>query len=193
MFKLRLKRCLNHAALTLMEGKMVKKETKAKKAKSKGGRPKAKWKTKATAQRIFEAMRDGWSLRSYCLHNNLPFTKVCEWLNTEFCEDYADAQNARADYFFDEILTIADDCSHDKGAVMKAKLQIESRKWIMARMAPKKYGEKVNVDVSGTTEVKHDGKVDIAPADSAIQGINAIIERVIRAGKAERVEDTGEE
>ena len=69
---------------------------------------------------------------------------------------------------------------------------IDTRKFAMGRMAPKKYGEKVNVDVSGECEVKHDGKVDIAPTDSAIQGINAIIERVIRAGKTEHVADTGE-
>lgn len=174
---------------------MVKRETKAKKAKNKTGRPKAKWKTKATAQRIFEAMREGKSLREICTDKGLPLSKVYEWLNSdEFRENYADAQEARADKMFDEIIGLADSCSEEsKAGVMKAKLQIDTRKWVMGRMAPKKYGEKVNVDVSGTTEVKHDGKVDIAPADSAIQGINAIIERVIRAGQAERVEDTGEE
>ena len=171
---------------------MVKKETKKLKTKNKGGRPKAKWKSKATAERIFEKMREGKSLRAICKEDGLPTTKVYEWLNGEFCEQYADAQEARADYYFDEILNIADEVKPNKNAVAKARLMIDTRKFAMGRMAPKKYGEKVNVDVSGECEVKHDGKVDIAPTDSAIQGINAIIERVIRAGKTEHVADTGE-
>ncbi len=163
------------------------------KPKRKVGRPKAKWKTKANADRIFEAMRNGQSLRNYCTLNSLPLTKVYEWLNSdEFRENYADAQAARADYFFDEILNIADDCPPDKEEVARAKLRIETRKFAMARMSPKKYGEKFNVDLSGTTEVKHNGKVDIAPTDSAIQGINAILGAIIRSGKSERVEDTSE-
>lgn len=164
------------------------------KPKKKVGRPKAKWKTKACAERIFEAMRNGKSLRNYCSENGLPLTKVYEWLNSdEFRENYTDAQAARADYFFDEILNIADGCPADKEEVARAKLRIETRKFAMARMSPKKYGEKVNVDLSGTTEVKHDGKIDIAPTDSAIQGINAILSAVIRSGKSERVEDASKE
>lgn len=169
------------------------KEVKKARTKNKGGRPKAKWKTKASAERIFEAMRAGKSLRSYCSENGLPLSKVYEWLNTEFCDNYADAQAARADFFFDEILNIADNTLPDKNAVAKARLMIDTRKFAMARMAPKKYGEKVNVDVSGKTEVEHNGKVDITPADCAIQGVNAIISAVIRAGKSEHMEDTGKE
>lgn len=169
------------------------KEKDTKKSKKKNGRPKAKWKTKANAERIFEAMRNGESLRNYCLEHGLPLTKVYEWLNSdEFRENYTDAQAARADYFFDEILNIADGCPADKEEVARAKLRIETRKFAMARMSPKKYGEKVNVDLSGATEVKHNGKINIAPTDTAIQGINAIINAVIRQGKSECVEDTGE-
>lgn len=163
------------------------------KPKQKMGRPKAKWKSKANAERIFEEMRNGKSLREICLDKNLPLNKVYEWLNSEeFRDNYTDAQAARADYFFDEILSIADDCPSDKDEVAKARLRIEARKFAMARMSPKKYGEKVNVDLSGTAEVKHNGKVDIAPTDSAIQGVNAILSAVIRSGKSERVEDAGE-
>lgn len=174
-----------------MKGKT--KDKPAIKPKQKMGRPKAKWKSKANAERIFEEMRNGKSLREICRDKNLPLNKVYEWLNSEeFRDNYTDAQAARADYFFDEILSIADDCPSDKDEVAKARLRIEARKFAMARMSPKKYGEKVNVDLSGTTEVKHNGKVDIAPTDSAIQGVNAILSAVIRSGKSERVEDAGE-
>lgn len=171
-------------------------KAKEKKKKSKAGRPKAKWKSKANAERIFEKMRNGNSLREICAAQGLPLTKVCEWLNgEEYREQYADAQEARADKMFDDILEIADSAKPDKNAVAAARLQIDTRKWIMGRMCPKKYGDKVGVDISG--EVKethtHDGRIDIAPDSNAIQGLNAILKSVIRSGKTDNVSDTGEE
>lgn len=169
------------------------KEKETKKTKRRG-HPKARWKTKANAERILEDMRGGKSLRQICREKSLPLTKVNEWLNSEeYREQYADAQAARADYFFDEILNIADDCAANKDAVAKARLMIDTRKFAMARMSPKKYGDKVNVDVSGEVKETHNGKIDIAPDDSAIRGINAILGKVIRAGQNNSVEDTGEE
>lgn len=166
---------------------------KGKNTKNKIGRPKAYWKSKANAERLFEEMRNGKSLREVCKEKGLPLNKVYEWLNgDEFRDNYTDAQAARADYFFDEILNIADSCASNKDAVAKARLRIDTRKFAMARMAPKKYGEKVNVDVTGSTEVKHNGKIDFAPTDSAIQGVNAIISAIIRSGKSECMEDAGE-
>ena len=174
---------------------MTKGKTKPSVKPKKVGRPKAKWKSKANAERIFEQMRGGKSLREICAEKGLPLSKVYEWLNgEEFRENYADAQEARADKMFDEIIGIADYCdTESKAGVMKAKLQIDTRKWVMGRMAPKKYGEKVNVDVSGNLKETHDGTIDITPTDSAIQGINAILGAIIRTGKSERVEDTSEE
>lgn len=168
--------------------------TMAKGAKTKKvGRPKAKWKSKANAERIFEEMRGGLSLREICFRRGLPLAKVYEWLNgEEFRDNYADAQTQRADFFFDEIIKIADEVAEDKDAVAAARLKIDTRKWMMGRMCPKKYADKVNVDVNGALKETHDGKIDIAPTDSAIQGVNAILDAIIRAGKSDGVEDAGQ-
>ena len=49
----------------------------------------------------------------------------------------------------------------DNEHVQRSKLRIDSRKWIMARMAPKKYGDKptevVQVNVSNPGESRLDG------------------------------------
>lgn len=154
---------------------------------------KIKWQSKANAERIFALMREGKSLREICHINEWPNSSVNDWLKREFAGQYAQAQEERADFFFDEILDIANSTPDDKEAVQAAKLKIDTRKWIMGRMNPKKYGEKVNVDMSGEAKVTHDGVVELAPNDMAIQRIDEIIGRAIGAGKNERVEDAGEE
>src|SRR4051794_16693229 len=64
------------------------------------------------------------------------------------------ARAAQADHFADEIIAIADDTSGDwierDGELMvnhehiqRSRLRVDARKWLMARMAPKKYGDKV--------------------------------------------------
>ena len=156
-------------------------------------RQKPKWQTKANAARIFEAMREGKSLREICRINEWPKSSVNDWLLREYDGQYAQAQDARADFFFDEILEIADNTRADQQEIAAAKLKIDTRKWIMGRMNPKKYSEKVNVDMSGEAKVTHDGVVELAPNDMAIQRIDEIIGKAIGAGKIERVEDTREE
>jgi len=122
--------------------------------------------TQALADRICERLVDGESLRSICCAEDMPhISTVCRWLgqNESFREQYARAREAQADTLFDEILDIADDASNDwmerktqeEGAsenagwvlngehVQRSKLRIEARKWMAAKMAPKKYGEKV--------------------------------------------------
>lgn len=80
----------------------------------------------------------------------------------EFANQYARAAELRADEVFDEMFDIADDGLNDwieqKGpdgqtrgwiengeAINRAKLRIDTRKWALARMNPRKYGEKVQL------------------------------------------------
>ncbi|MBQ8465303.1 MAG: hypothetical protein IJ545_04760 [Alphaproteobacteria bacterium] len=173
--------------------KAVKKKSAAKAENKKVGRPAADWKTKETAEKIFNAIREGLSLREVCRIHGLPMTNVCQWLNEdEFREQYADACEARADKMFDEIITIADTADVDsKAGVMKAKLQIDTRRWVMGRMCPKKYGDKVDVNMSGKVENTHDGTINIAPNDMAISGIAKILSVALGKGESASVADTG--
>ena len=85
---------------------------------------------------------------------------VCRWLanNEAFRKQYAYAREAQAEALFDESIDIADDGSNDyvtkkrpDGSefeafdhehVQRSRLRIDTRKWMVAKLAPKKYGDK---------------------------------------------------
>ena len=77
---------------------------------------------------------------------------VCKWLNEnqDFSEQYARARGRQADHYFEEIVEIADSVEADSAAVAKARLQVDARKWAASKLAPKKYGEKTELDVKSS-------------------------------------------
>ena len=68
----------------------------------------------------------------------------------QLLERYAHAREQQADFYADEIIEIADNCPPETGEVAKAKLKIDARKWKAARLAPKKYSEKAELDLKST-------------------------------------------
>lgn len=74
------------------------------------------------------------------------------WLNKDdaFVEQYARACARREDSFFDDLIEIADSVTADAAEVAKARVQIDARKWVLSRMNPKKYGDRVQQEVSGS-------------------------------------------
>jgi len=59
---------------------------------------------------------------------------------------YARACEERADKIADEILEIADNGSNkDNTIVQRDRLRIDSRKWLLAKLHPKKYGDRIDV------------------------------------------------
>lgn len=105
------------------------------------------------AETICEKIANGRSLRSICAEDGMPTTStVCKWLieNKEFSEQYARARTRQADYFFEEIVEIADSVEADSAAVAKARLQVDARKWAASKIAPKKYGDKQELDVKSS-------------------------------------------
>ncbi|ATC75032.1 ubiquitin carboxyl-hydrolase [Proteus mirabilis] len=102
------------------------------------------------ADDVCALIADGESLRSVCKRPGMPnTTKVMRWLREypDFREQYAKAMESRADAVFEELFDIADDVTEEPSAVAKARLRIDTRKWALARMSPKKYGDKVTQDI----------------------------------------------
>ena len=121
------------------------------------GRP-SKYSTEM-AENICDLVARGLSLRTICVKSDMPsMSTVCKWLkeNPEFSEQYARAREEQADIFADEIIEIADAVEPDSAAVAKAKLQIDARKWRAAKMSPKKYGDKVEQQITGNLAVNVD-------------------------------------
>lgn len=106
-----------------------------------------------TADKICELIARGMSLRAICASADMPAGgTVHRWLaeHQDFQEQYARAREEQADGFADEIIDIADSVAPETGEVAKAKLQIDARKWKAAKLAPKKYGDKSEIDVKSS-------------------------------------------
>lgn len=118
------------------------------------------------ADRICEQLIEGSSLRTICRDGAMPNRKtVFRWLagNGVFRVQYAQARELQADTLFEDTLDIADDASNDwtlekededgfrynGDHVQRAKLRIDTRKWIASKLAPKKYGDVSKVALTG--------------------------------------------
>ena len=96
-------------------------------------------------------------LKSICKANNVSVSTVLIWLrdNKEFSTLYARAKESQADLLADEILKIADKerelietVSNSEGEyktrkdnIARSRLQVDARKWLAAKLKPKKYGD----------------------------------------------------
>jgi len=120
---------------------------------------------------IIDWMCKGKSVNSILLRkkDSMPsHTTFYNWIknDAELFAKYARALIVRADVLVDELIDIADDGSNDTTTIIgksgveievedkewtsRSKLRLDTRKWIAARMNPKKYGDKVEHDVQVT-------------------------------------------
>lgn len=155
--------------------------------------------TQEIADVICERLANGESLRRICRDDDMPEMRtVMRWLNAreEFCQQYVRARELQAECIFDEMAEIADDGTNDWMAsnapdcegyklngehVQRSKLRIDARKWMLAKMAPRKYGDKQQID-----HVSSDGSMQPASPEEAmarIMGVLAIVEARSDAGK----------
>lgn len=115
---------------------------------------------------IVQHIKDGNSLRSALRLDGMPtsetFYKWCD-SDEEKATQYARADKDREDKIFNEILDIADDGTNDYMTITKgdqtynvedrevtsrSKLRVEARKWVLSKMNPQKYSDKLQVDQS---------------------------------------------
>lgn len=131
--------------------------------------------TKELADKICECLANGDSLRKICASGGMPAAStVWLWLseNKAFSEQYARAREKQAEFYADEIVEIADSVIASSDEVLKARLQIDARKWHASKLAPKKYGDKV------TQDVNHSGHV--ATTDVPLDDYKAAREQVLK-------------
>jgi len=102
------------------------------------------------ADDICALLASGENLVKVCKRPGMPDkSTVFRWIaaHEEFRDKYAKATEARADAIFEDMFGIADDATEESAAVAKARLRIDTRKWALARMNPKKYGDKVSQEI----------------------------------------------
>lgn len=131
--------------------------------------------TEEKANDICERIANGSSLREICRSDDMPDkSTVLRWLGDDrlasFRDQYVRAREAQADHFAEEILEISDDGTNDwmerqqpngetvevvnHEHISRSKLRVDSRKWLMSKLAPKKYGDKLDLEHSGGVKVE---------------------------------------
>lgn len=136
------------------------------------GRPTKK--TETVIAEICDRISGGESLVSICQDEHMPSTmSVFRWLAADdsFRDRYARAREAQADALAEELLAIADDATNDYMAtngddavgykligenIQRSKLRIDTRKWLLAKLAPKKYGDRIMQEHSGSLGLTHE-------------------------------------
>jgi hypothetical protein len=111
------------------------------------------------AAEVLSRLAEGRSLRSVCQDEEMPsISTVMKWLREDdaFSQQYACAREARADVMFEELDDVSEDAAGADSAVKVAglRLKADNIKWKLARMAPKKYGEKIQTELSGEMTVR---------------------------------------
>lgn len=90
-------------------------------------------------------MSAGKSLRQICMADDMPsMTTVFSWLSRHesFAENYTRARANMLQTWAETIVDLADNAEDTSEGVNKARLQIDTRKWIMSKLLPRTYGEK---------------------------------------------------
>jgi len=88
-------------------------------------------------------------------------------LYPEFLQRYEQAKEESADALADEMLDIADDSERDyteEGRVntehvQRARLRVDTRKWIASKLKPKKYGDKLDLNANHAGTINLSGTV----------------------------------
>lgn len=112
------------------------------------------WLARQFCARLVETRRP---LRAICSEPGMPdLRSLLRWLDTEprFRTQYARARALQAELIADDIVEIADDTAEDfkedahgklrvdGEAIQRSKLRVDTRKWLVAKLLPKKYGDK---------------------------------------------------
>ena len=143
---------------------------------------------------ILALVDDGKSLRSACKEIDFERKTFESWIaaDPELSSQYERARSNRAEKIFEEMLLIADtpqigtiETSKEWGTETKTadmiehrRLQVDTRKWMLGKMAPKKYGDRVELEHSG--EVKTPTQMDLSKL--SIEELRAL--RALRAKAA---------
>lgn len=121
--------------------------------------------TPELASEILRRISDGESLRAICREEGFPApSTVRGWVVDDvegFAEQYMRARALQAEHWAEEILEIADETAfddkiNDKGDIVpdneymqRSRLRVDTRKWLLSKVLPKVYGDKLDVTSKG--------------------------------------------
>ena len=112
---------------------------------------------------VLESIRETGNLRKSCEKHGVKPSTFLLWVNgdSSLAEQYAQAREIGLEAMAHDILDIADEGRNDtyvddKGNVQvdtdviaRSRLRVDSRKWLLSKLLPKKYGEKLDLTSDG--------------------------------------------
>lgn len=130
--------------------------------------------TEEMGEKFCERLAAGESLRSICSDPEMPSAPtIYTWIDRfpPFAERYARARSAQTEAMLEEMLEIADSTKIDP---QDKRVRIDTRKWAMSKLRPKKYGEKLDLEHSGPDggAIKVENTMDLAIA--AVRELKAL-------------------
>jgi len=135
--------------------------------------------TEAVKLEICARIAGGESLTHVCKDSAMPARQtVTKYLvgdgpeNSAFATIYAVARESLLDVWAEEIIAISDDGTTDyimktgrngheyeavdQEHIQRSRLRVDSRKWLLSKLRPGQYGDKVTAELSGSIGVTHD-------------------------------------
>lgn len=110
-----------------------------------------------TIQKVLDLISTGQSTLSACHKVGIPRTT---FLDNVPADKYARAREACADRQFEEMADLESDCLDGKIKPDVYRVVMDSRKWRLARMRPRVYGDKSSVDVNAQVNVLTQEQID---------------------------------
>jgi hypothetical protein len=128
------------------------------------GRPERKY-TEELANEILARTADGEGLLNICQSSHMPHERtVRRWVTDDmppgFADRFARAVDLRHDRWADEVVSIADEPAKDMAEVQRNRLRVDSRKWILSKLKPERFGDRVDLNVTNKAEKISDDQLE---------------------------------
>ena len=140
-------------------------------------------------ERLVAEIQTGRSLRQVCADDGMPDIRtVTRWLVSDaaFAHKYARARMAQADVLFDRMEAVEEAVSAGTMDSHAARVVLDSMRWRASKLAPKVYGDRLDVNVSDT-------RISITGALAAAQSRLVDVIDVVPRISAPDASDSGEE
>lgn len=107
--------------------------------------------------RMLELVATGVPLSRACELTGVAKCMVYRWVTRDraFAARYMEARVSQAWAISEELLEIADNCPADVAEVAKVRVRIDTRKWLLSKVIPRIFGDKLEVtqDIKGSPQV----------------------------------------
>ncbi|GLI92995.1 terminase small subunit protein [Methylocystis echinoides] len=108
--------------------------------------------TEEIAEELCERLSEGESMRQICRDDHLPNRRTVErWMaeRPDFAASIARAREGQADCLHDDMAEIEGEIRRGELDPQAARVIIWSKQWRASKLAPKKYGDKVQAEMTG--------------------------------------------